>query len=138
MSIAAYIEAVQREAAKVWFVVVFDGAGGTDQFAEPASILDTAATFASVPSVTGIRVCDRGGWCWYREDYEQKETSMATEIVNLRNEDGSLIGTAEIDSADGEPTLLEAGNGAMYVRDSLREYVAAIPVAVIVKPRGTE
>lgn len=68
MNVQEYIAAVQRQAKQIWFVVVYEGSGGIDNFAEGEVILDTCAAYAKNPAVTGIRINERGAWSWYRED----------------------------------------------------------------------
>jgi len=64
---------------------------------------------------------------------------MARTIVALHAPDGTLVGTAQIDTADGEPLVLQADTGVMYVLKAAADpypppyYVEAIPLAVIVK-----
>jgi hypothetical protein len=59
-----------------------------------------------------------------------------TRTVTLCDRNGNPIGTAEIDMADGEPKLLAADNGTMFVRGWRHIYFAAIPVAIVVKAPG--
>lgn len=57
------------------------------------------------------------------------------QTVYLHAPDGRRIGTAEIDTADGEPRVLAADTGVLYVRAwGARTYVESIPVAILVKP----
>lgn len=58
---------------------------------------------------------------------------MTTITVTLRAQDGAILGTAEIDDMGPYPRLLQGDDGVMYLHDAIRGYVAAIPVAVIVR-----